>query len=86
MSLTPKIEMKKTCRGFARADFDDLYSQKCSIQKSSLATQDAIWLGVDNTGPQMGNREVGDRMHLSREHVKALLPSLTKFAKTGNLK
>ena len=40
--------MKRTQRGFAYDEFEDLYGAKCSIQKSSLATDDAIWFGIDN--------------------------------------
>lgn len=43
----------KTNRGFAVREFIDLYGAKCSIQKSSLATDDAIWLGVDNADPKI---------------------------------
>ncbi len=43
-----KIKLKTTVRGFLRGEFKDLYGAKCSIQKSSLATDDAIWLGVND--------------------------------------
>lgn len=33
--------------------FNDLYGSKCSIQKSSLAEKDAIWLGIDDAQPQV---------------------------------
>lgn len=45
--------MGKTHRGFAVQEFKDLYGADCSIQKSSLATDDAIWLGVDDAKPQI---------------------------------
>lgn len=47
--------MKKTStyRGFALRNFTDFYGAKCSIQKSSLATDDAIWLGVDDAEPKV---------------------------------
>ena len=47
--------MKKTTtgRGFALIEFDDYYGAKCSLQKSSLATEDAIWLGIDNADPKI---------------------------------
>lgn len=75
------IEFRKTDRGFVRADFVDKYGSQCSLQKSSLATEDAIWLGVhkDFLGSE------ATRMHLTQEHVRALLPFLTKFAETGEL-
>jgi len=36
--------MKKTTtgRGFQYIEFEDRYGHKCSLQKSSLATEDAI--------------------------------------------
>lgn len=42
--------MNRTDRGFAIHDFTDLYGVKCRIQKSSLATEDAIWLGAREIG------------------------------------
>lgn len=42
-----------TSRGFAIGEFEDLYGEKCSIQKSSLATDDAIWLGIDDAKPMI---------------------------------
>jgi len=41
------MEKQKTHRGFDYSGFSDMYGAKCSIQKSSLATDDAIWFGVD---------------------------------------
>jgi len=48
-----KIKLDKTQRGFATGKFEDRYGAQCSIQKSSLATEDAIWLGVDDPNPQI---------------------------------
>lgn len=47
------MDIRKTKRGFARGEFDDLYGNKCSIQESSLADEDAIWLGVDDANPKI---------------------------------
>lgn len=69
-------------RGFARAEFEDLYGQKCSIQKSSLATSDAIWLGVD---VDLNCKEVYGRMHLDREQARELIAVLTRFVGTGEI-
>ena len=83
------IQSDKTGRGFLVLAFDDLYGQKCSLQNSSLATEGAIWLGVDNTGPQLTgpsgskNEEVGARMHLTRKQVEQILPSLLTFVEKG---
>lgn len=48
-----KIEYEKTTRGFARARFADSYGHPCYVQKSSLADDDAIWLGVEDAAPKM---------------------------------
>lgn len=48
-----KIKIKKTERGFKIGEFTDRYGSKCSIQKSSLATEHAIWFGVDEPNPQI---------------------------------
>lgn len=45
--------MAKTERGFEIAKFEDRYGAKCSLQKSSLATEDAIWFGVDDAQPKV---------------------------------
>jgi hypothetical protein len=47
------IKFDKTGRGFSIGEFTDFYDYPCSIQKSSLATEDAIWLGIDNPNPQI---------------------------------
>ncbi|GAF97073.1 unnamed protein product, partial [marine sediment metagenome] len=86
---------KKTERGFAYSEFEDLYGAKCSLQKSSLATDDAVWLGIDDPDPKRGppwkpyklpsDVLVTTRMHLSREQVEAILPALQRFVATGEL-
>jgi len=43
----------KTERGFHLIEFIDLYGSNCSLQKSSLATDDAVWLGVDDACPKI---------------------------------
>lgn len=75
------IELKNTSRGFLRADFFDRYGSECSLQGSSLASEHAIWLGVDK--PFDG--EPNTRMHLTQEQVRDLLPLLQHFADTGEL-
>lgn len=51
------IKGSKTARGFDLIEFQDLYGTECSIQKSSLATDDAIWIGVDNVAPKIMARD-----------------------------
>lgn len=78
------IAFKKTNRGFILGEFKDRYGAECSIQESSLATEAAIWLGVDkdHNGADV---EFG-RMHLTQEMVRELIPILRYFAMTGHIK
>ena len=90
--------MIKTKRGFDLMEFNDRYNKKCSLQKSSLASEDCIWLGIDDANPRILVEGFGwqkieadkdilydTRMHLTREQVKDLLPVLTKFVETGEI-
>lgn len=103
------MKLTKTERGFAISEFTDRYGQKCSLQKSSLATEDAIWFGVDDANPKIMVSDakrlgiptdenngwvkfeipkevlLSTRMHLTQEMVQQLLPTLQKFAETGEL-
>lgn len=80
------ITVKANERGFMSGDFQDLNGILCSIQKSSLATDDAIWIGVHPAPDEHERRGYGPtRMHLNRQHVAALLPLLQHFAETGEL-
>ncbi|WP_227396813.1 hypothetical protein [Jeotgalibacillus aurantiacus] len=49
------MDIKKgyTNRGFQDIEFRDINSVSCSIQKSSLATEDAIWFGVNDADPKI---------------------------------
>lgn len=95
-----KSTKSTTERGFALISFKDYFNVECSLQKSSLATHNAIWLGVNDTeftifeDKNMGkyirtklppNFSVNTRMHLTQVQVKELLPLLQKFAETGEL-
>lgn len=55
----PTVKKEFTQRGFPIIKFTDLYGAKCSIQKSSLATEEAIWLGVDSAEPKILASKVG---------------------------
>ena len=76
-----------TERGFALTGFHDQYGNKCSIQKSSSAMQDCIWLGIDQVEPIREGEEVYyfGRMHLNQEQVSKLLPLLQHFVEHGEL-
>lgn len=92
--------MDKTERGFDIQRFMDRNGVECSLQKSSIATEDCIWFGcndadpkyfVPNGNPSWRKLEVPEtaqfttRMHLTQEMVAQLLPALVKFATTGEL-
>ena len=55
------MEIHTTQRGFKKITFNDRYAEgcsieecsKCSVQESSLATEAAIWLGIEDANPQM---------------------------------
>lgn len=70
------MELTKTTteRGFQLIEFTDRTGEICSIQVSSLATENAVWFGTDH-----------NRMHLTTDHLKELLPVLQKFVETGEL-
>lgn len=48
-----KLKRNQTQKGFDYYEFKDRYNIPCSIQKSSLASEDAIWLGVDDPNPRI---------------------------------
>jgi hypothetical protein len=70
------MELKQTGRGFDLYEFTDVNKDHCTLQKSSIATEDCIWLGLG------GNN---CRMHLNQSQVKELLPILELFVKTGEI-
>lgn len=47
------ITLSHTVRGFEVLRFLDHYGAPCSLQKSSLASEDAIWLGCDDANPKI---------------------------------
>lgn len=81
------MKVVQTNRGFNLIEFKDYYGQPCSFQKSSIANQECIWLGVDkrtdlNTGKLLED-DNNFRMHLTKEQVQNLLPYLVEFAWSG---
>lgn len=48
-----KYKKSYTARGFELLNFCDRYEKSCDIQRSSLATEDAIWLGTSNPEPKI---------------------------------
>lgn len=80
------ISVKATGRGFIRGEFSDRYGAACSIQESSLATEDCIWLGCEHeTVDHVTNKGAGARMHLTQAIAADLIPLLQTFVATGRL-
>jgi len=81
------LTTRRTSRGFSLIEFKDMYDQPCSLQKSSIATEDCIWLGVHDQIDLNTKQVIGpaQRMHLTQEQVKELIPLLQKFVDTGEL-
>ena len=57
------MKMEKTLRGFSVIEFIDQRDNECSLQKSSMAAEDCIWLGCNEIGlkhfiPSIGWRDV----------------------------
>jgi hypothetical protein len=90
------VKEQTTARGFKFYQFKDHYGVSCSLQKSSLATEACVWLGCDEPNARVlvpgkswqpvvlpEGTLCDTRMHLTQKQVKALLPRLTRFAKTG---
>lgn len=48
--LDPHPVASHTQRGFALVEFKDQRGIECSLQKSSIATDDCVWLGSDDIG------------------------------------
>lgn len=48
-----KYEKSYTARGFELLTFKDRYDELCDIQRSSLAFEDAIWLGTHSANPKI---------------------------------
>ncbi len=54
-------DLKNTSRGFRYYEFEDRNGNKCTFQKSSIATEDCIWLGLEDASPKILH---GDAMKL----------------------
>ncbi len=100
MTITkPKRRKGYTARGFRYIEFTEANGARCSLQKSSSAMEDKVWLGCNEIGlkrliPGQGWVDVplegegviaNNRMHLTRAMVRKLLPALKRFADTGEL-
>lgn len=46
------MKKKTTKRGFSLVEFKDSNGVPCSVQMSSSATKEAVWIGCDDADPQ----------------------------------
>lgn len=76
------MEIKRTTRGFAYAEFHDYDCDQCSIQESSIATEYLLWLGRDLNESGVDGAY---RMHLTQRNAAEHWPLLRRFAETGRL-
>jgi len=69
------MDKKRTNRGFDIINFKDRYDNDCSLQKSSIATEDCIWLGCDNAKAEVmataRKRVVAEQMKMLENIDKA---------------
>jgi hypothetical protein len=95
------MEKTYTQRGFGRYDFVDDYGAECSLQLSSSGIRvwlgcNDIGLRAGYPWREVSEEELktalkveelvsNNRMHLSVEQVKVLLPMLQKFVETGDI-
>lgn len=94
------MKVTKTERGFVLVEFKDERGILCTIQESSDAMKNCIWLGSQKINlrefkdgrweprPEFdaGDFVASNRMHLTQGQVIELLPFLNQFAQTGNIK
>lgn len=57
-------------RRFKKMTFDDVYNVKCSLQKSSLTSEECIWFGVEDVNPRI----LVPDMHSPFEGAKKAIP------------
>lgn len=79
------MRVTQTQRGFSLIEFKDTKGEDCSIQKSSLADDDYLWIGLDRApAPHLGH-ELSPRMHINKEIAQDLIKVLTTFVETGDI-
>lgn len=83
--------LNRTPYGISHIEIVDRNERKCSLQNSSITTENCIWLGVYNTGPLIKgpngdfNANIPGVMHMTQTQVASLLPFLQRFVETGSL-
>lgn len=69
------MEIKRTNRGFAYAEFEDYFSNKLRVQHSNIS--DAVWIGY-------GEHEY-EQIRINRIQARQIASVLKRFADTGDL-
>jgi hypothetical protein len=98
MNTEVNLTYDKTDRGFPFCEFYDLYENLCYVQDSSLAFENAIWLGVREANPLIRIPGEGwqpvdfpegtlfkTQMHINQNQAKALVEVLQRFIKSGSI-
>lgn len=93
-----RLRFNHNARGFSCGEFLDRYGAKCSVQDSSIATEDCFWLGIDDADPKVlepgkgwqplalpGSALLTTRMHVNRRLARRLLVVLRRFLETGSV-
>jgi hypothetical protein len=82
-----EMNWKTTDHGFRLGKFSDQNGKQCSVQESSLAINECVWLGCDDDPliDSVTGQFVGNRMHLTRDMAFYLSSVLLMFAATGYL-
>ena len=80
----------RTPRGFRNLAFTDIDEQSCSLRISSLASERALWFGLDIPQAEAERiiaygKMLRNRMHLTQAMIQELLPPLRCFVETGHL-
>ena len=62
-----------------------LGAKEIGLKKLKLGATSGGWEDIDTSGDEHTSYIANTRMHLSQEEVKALLPTLIKFANSGEI-
>ena len=57
MSIRLHFKETVTPRGFLKLLFKDYYDKPCSLQMSSAASEECIWLGIEDSEPKILTRD-----------------------------
>ncbi len=80
MKITHKIN-----QGQVLLAFKDHCEAECNIQKSSLESLNAIWIGPGGSDLTPEELTLTTRMLLDQDQVETLIPILQRFVDTGEL-